>query len=194
MNNISFQSRIRPITKNEFGRITSGYGVKNFVDYPWTLKESVFSDKAYTRDIADCTVCGITDGLKVLLIHLSPENKLNFEFNKVISLIKEKFDLNNPDLQAILVGGKPECTHGPQSYKLFGLFENFLTDAKINFSKLKGGMGAKDIAYSSATDEWVIAGDNMKPANPRIYTSPEDILKQNFAEVSISSEDQASWF
>lgn len=194
MNNVSFQSRIRPVTRNEFGRITSGFGKKNFVDFPWTLKESVLSDKAYTRDVADCTVCGITDGLKVLLIHLSPVNKANQEFDKVVNFIKSKLDLANPDLQAILIGGKPSCTHGSESYCLFEKFEKFLSDSKIVFSKLKGGMGTKDVAYSSTTDEWLIASDNMKPLNPMVYTSPEAVLKQNFSEVVISSEDNASWF
>ena len=68
--------------------VANKIGAKNYVDYPWTIKESVFSNNAYTKNIADCTVCGITDGLKVLLIHLCPTNKENFNFNKVIDLIK----------------------------------------------------------------------------------------------------------
>ena len=71
----------------------------------------------------------------------------------MVDFIKEKFDLNNPDLQAILIGGKPECTHGVDSYKLFGMFENFLDNSKIPYSKLKGGMGTKDVAYSASTVE-----------------------------------------
>ena len=81
MDNITFTSRIRPVTRAEFSRVILSYGDKNFVGYPWTLKESVLSNKAYTKDIADCSVCGITDGLKVLLIHLCPTEKINFQFN-----------------------------------------------------------------------------------------------------------------
>ena len=80
MNDISFTSRIRHCTKNEFNMVANRIGVKNYVGYPWTIKESVCSDSAYTRSIADCIVCGITDGLKVLLIHLCPTNAENFDF------------------------------------------------------------------------------------------------------------------
>lgn len=193
MDNITFTSRIRPVTKAEFSRVVSSYGNKNFVGYPWTIKESVLSDKAFTKDIADCTVCGITDGLKVLLIHLCPTEKINFQFNKVTDFIKEKFNLNNPDLQAILVGGKPECTHGADSYKLFGMFEKFLEDSKIPFSKLKGGMGTKDVAYSSATDEWIVSNDVFKFPERNQFKTAQKAMEEVYNEVKIADCDEVRW-
>ena len=193
MDNITFTSRIRPVTRAEFSRVISSYGDKNFVGYPWTLKESVLSNKAYTKDIADCSVCGITDGLKVLLIHLCPTEKINFQFNKVVDFIKEKFDLNNPDLQAILIGGKPECTHGVDSYKLFGMFENFLDNSKIPYSKLKGGMGTKDVAYSASTDEWIIHNDAFKFPERNIFKPVEKAMEETYNEVKIADCDELRW-
>lgn len=194
MNNISFGSRIRHCTKNEFNMVANKIGAKNYVDYPWTIKESVFSNNAYTKNIADCTVCGITDGLKVLLIHLCPTNKENFNFNKVIDLVKSKFDLTNPDLQALLIGGKPEWTHGAESYKLFNMFEKFLKDSKIAFSKLKGGLDTKDIAYLQEKDEWLITNDNVKRPQMGAYYPPEKTVKQAYEEVKIADCDELTWF
>ena len=31
------------------------YGKKNYVNYPWTVKQSVMADKAATTEIYDCT-------------------------------------------------------------------------------------------------------------------------------------------
>ena len=194
MNDITFTSRIRHCTKNEFNMVANKIGAKNHVDYPWTIKESVFSENAYTKSIADCTVCGITDGLKVLLIHLCPTNKENFNFTKVVDLIKNKFDLTNPDLQALLIGGKPECTHGADSYKLFGMFEKFLEDSKIPFSKLKGGMNTKDVAYLREKDEWLIANDSVKRPQFGGYFSPEKAVKEAYMEVKIADCDELTWF
>lgn len=193
MDNITFTSRIRPVTKAEFSRVVSSYGDKKFVGYPWTLKESVFSDKAFTKDVADCTVCGLTDGLKVLLIHLCPTEKINFQFNKVVDFIKGKFDLKNPDLQAILIGGKPKCTHGEDSYKLFGMFEKFLEDSKIQYSKLKGGMGTKDVAYSSTTDEWIIANDVFKFPEKNQFKTAQKAMEEVYNEVKIADCDEVRW-
>ena len=193
MNKITFTSRIRPVTVQEFSRTTFSMNKNQFVDYPWTLKESVFSNKAYTKSVADCTVCGITDGLRVLLIHLCPTNKINFDFEKVKKYICEKFDINNPDLQAILIGGKPEYSHGPNSYKLFGLFEDFLNRSKIPYSKLKGGFGTKDVAYSSTSDEWIIANNRIKRPELGEIRSPIKALENIFNEVKISDVDEVSW-
>ena len=194
MNNISFGSRIRHCTRNEFNMTVNRFGTKCFADYPWTIKESVFSNNAYTKFIVDCTVCGITDGLKVLLIHLCPTNKENFNFSKVVELIKNKFDLNNPDLQAILIGGKPECTQGKESYKLFNIFENFLKECNIQYSKLKGGMGAKDVAYSSEKDEWLIVNDMVERPRMREYKSPQKEIEKAYEEVKIADCDELTWF
>ena len=55
MNNISFKSRIRPVGNWEFQGLTSGFAKKQYVNYPWTVKESVLSEKAITKNVYDCT-------------------------------------------------------------------------------------------------------------------------------------------
>ena len=75
MNNLSFKSRIRPVSLEEFYPITNSIGRKGNVGYPWTLKESVLNDRAFTKGVIDCTVCGITDGDKVLMLHICPTIK-----------------------------------------------------------------------------------------------------------------------
>lgn len=74
MEKVSFTSRIRMVPLNEFRSAVANLPRKNFVSEPWTIKESVLADKAYTSDILDCTVCGLTDGQKVLLMHICPTN------------------------------------------------------------------------------------------------------------------------
>jgi hypothetical protein len=92
MSNISFQSRIKPVSKSEFRQLTSAYGKKSFVDYPWTVKESVLGKQAFTKGVFDCTVCGITDGLKVLMLHICPTREENSNFSKIIDFIKKKIE------------------------------------------------------------------------------------------------------
>ena len=193
MNTINFTSRIRPVTPAEFNRIANTMTRAQYVDYPWTLKESICSDKAFTKSVADCTVCGVTDGLKVLLIHLSPTNIFNFNKDKIKDLIESHFDIKNPNLQGVLIGGKPEYTHGPDSYRLFEIFEKLLNSYQIPFSKLKGGMGSKDVAYSSQTDEWIIANNRVERPRFGEIVSPRKELEKIFNEVNISEMDQVSW-
>lgn len=189
VNNITFSSRIRPVKKSEYIRIISGYGERNLVDYPWTLNQSVCAEKAYTKDVYDCSVCGITDGMQVLLMHLSPTNIANFDFAKVLNLVKEKFSLPNKDLQAILLGGKSGNINKPESYQLFQKFEDFLSSCKIPFSKFKGGNGTSDVAYSSVTDEWIIANNQMESVLNDKTKSTSELFKKCYNEVSIAECD-----
>ena len=90
MNNISFQSRIKFVSPSKFNQAVTGLSKDCLVDYPWTAKESVLAKNAYTKNIFDCTVCGITDGLKVLLMHICPTRTENDNFFKIINFIKNK--------------------------------------------------------------------------------------------------------
>ena len=173
MNNISFQSRIRACSKSEFSRVTAGFAKKS-VNYPWTVKESVIADKAYTKDVFDCTVCGITDGLNVLLMHICPTVKENLNFKKIEKFILDKIDVNNPDLQGFLLGSVQAC--GLYSGELFEKFEDFMNKYRIPFSKFQGSEDYSDVAYSSTTDEWLIC-------------SPKS-LKNQFRKIEISDLDE----
>ena len=193
MDGISFQSTIKPVSKAQFQKIVMPYGNHRYVDYPWTIKESVLADKAYTKHVFDCTVCGITDGLKVLLMHICPTRKENQNFPKIVNYIKSNFNLKNPDLQAFLLGSKPNM-FDKRSEQIFDNFETFLEENRIPYSKLKGGPHINDVAYSSETDEWIIGHDMAGNENiKKALKTPRNFFKKFFTEVKISELDDTSW-
>ena len=194
MNNISFQSRIRPVNSQDFNKLTRSCGLKNLVDYPWTVKESVLAKEAYTKNVFDCTVCGITDGLKVLLMHICPTREENQNFKQITDFIKSKIDIKNPDLQGFLFGSKNLPFVVKKSSKLFENFESFFEENNIPYSKISGGLHYNDVAYSSATDEWLIKHELLE--NPEIkkhYGKPEKFLREFYNEVEIAPCDDVSW-
>lgn len=194
MNNVSFQSRIRPISKREFSKITSSYGQAVYVNYPWTIKESVLSNKAYTKGVFDCTVCGITDGIRVLMLHICPTKKENENFDAIASFIKSKIDLTNSNLQGFLLGSKKLPFLKDKSQKIFDNFENFFEKYKIPYSKIKGGLHDNDVAYSSITDEWLISHEMLEDENIKdSHKTPEKFLEHFYNDVKISELDELVW-
>ena len=93
MNNISFQSKIRPVNREQFYKSIYSHPMNASVEYPWTVKETVYATKANTTGVLDCTVLGLTDGIKVFLMHICPTRKENYYFSKIADYIKEKIDL-----------------------------------------------------------------------------------------------------
>ena len=185
MFNLSFKSTIRPTSIQEYN-ITTPKDKKYYVAHPWTVKETVFAEKAYTKNVLDCVVCGITDGAKVLLLHICPTHENNQDFSKIAKYIKEKIDLTNPDLQAILVGGQSPEKADKRSFVLWDNFTKLLNDFKIPFSELKGGRGEKHVSYSSLNDEWVIASDSYD----NNAQSANESLNKMFDKVVLSEEDE----
>ena len=193
MDGISFQSTIRPVSKSQFNRIVMPYGIHRYVDYPWTIKESVLDKKAYTKHVYDCTVCGITDGLKVLLMHICPTIKQNQNFQKIADFIKTHFDLRNPDVQGFLLGSKINFMD-KRSERVFENFETLFEEHQVPYSKFKGGTHINDVAYSAETDEWIIGhdmGGNEKTM--KSLKTPRNFFKKYFTEVQISNLDDTSW-
>lgn len=183
MDKISFQSRIRVTNLEEYRYVTSQFRNKS-VNFPWTIKESVLADKAHTQMVYDCTVCGITDGLKVLLLHICPTIKENLNFKKIENYIKNKIDLKNiENLQGFLLGSQENIK---DSTKVFNFFEDFLKNNNIPFSKFKNGDCTNHVAYSSITDEWLIANEhfNKKQDNSKNY------LTKHFKEVELADFDE----
>ena len=54
-------------------------------------------------------------------------------------------------------------------------------------------MGEKHVAYSSKSDEWLIASKNVQPPKPYQIASPTNELKKLFNEVEISNLDDVRW-
>ena len=193
MNNISFKSRIRPVGNWEFQGLTSGFAKKQYVNYPWTVKESVLSEKAITKNVYDCTVCGITDGLKVLMLHICPTKKENEKFSNIINFIKTHIDLKKTNLQGFLFGSRKD-TPDNKSERIFKNFETFMKENNIPYSKIKGSSTFSDVAYSSETDEWLIKHEKMGSAEAIANCKkPINFFTTYFDDVKISDLDEVDW-
>lgn len=193
MDNISFKSNIRLATPEEFKRITGCIGKKYSVNYPWTIKQSLLSESAYTTDILDCTVCGITDGQKVLLNHICPTISDNNNFQRIADFIKNKINIKNEYLQGFILGSKQNSKSSPNSTALFDNFVNLMNELKIPFSKFKGGDYVNNVAYSSTRDEWLISNQLINEDAKKNYkNNPIEMFKKIFDEISISKLDDIS--
>ena len=107
--------------------------------------------------------------------------------------IKSNFNLKNPDLQAFLLGSKPNM-FDKRSEQIFDNFETFFEENRIPYSKLKGGPHINDVAYSSETDEWIIGHDMAgNESIKKNLKSPREFFKKFFSEVHISQLDDTSW-
>lgn len=193
MNNISFQSKIRPVNREQFYKSIYSHPMNASVEYPWTVKETVYATKANTTGVLDCTVLGLTDGIKVFLMHICPTRKENYYFSKIVDYIKEKIDLKNPNLQGFLLGSKANLRDG-SSELLFNNFEKFLKENNIVYSKFKGGPCTSNVAYSSEKDEWIISNEATENADlKKYYDTPLDFFKRSYADVKIADCDSVEW-
>lgn len=195
MDNISFQSKIKIINRNEFRKIITPQFAS--VNYPWTLKESVCAQKARTEAVYDCTVFGVTDGEKVFLEHLCPTVKVNQNFSKIATHISEKIknQLNSDNLQGFILGSKPYNINSPKSTPLFNMLENLLKKFNIEYSKFKGGVYTNNVAYDAIKDEWIIGSELLDPISLKetIFKTPKNAALKIFDEIKIADCDNLSW-
>ena len=184
MTDISFTSAITPVPLKLFNQKSSLLDKKSFVDFPWTIDESVKSMSAATKNVCDCSILGITDGTNVFLMHLSPENDLNHISYFIRQCIARNVDLKSDNLQGILIGSKPT----KKSQDLYNKLAAFLTEFRIPFSELKNAKDAVNVFYSSVTDGWLIASVSIDRFLKK-GKSCEEIIKNTFKEVRISDLD-----
>lgn len=184
MTEISFTSRIVPVTTSRFGQIISAIGSSKHADYPWTIATSVIGQDVYTRGIIDCTSCLITDGQEAVLMHLSCD-LLRGNFNAIREFLRSKFWLNRPNLQALVVGSK----NYKNSSELFNNFISLMKEAKIPTSILKDSYFPVDIAYKSGTDEIYVSsfGITEDLMDRKLHS---DIINSAFEKVEISPLDE----
>ncbi len=189
MDKISFTSTFKPCHFSSFGNYISRMDKKCYVKNPWTLNESVLNKNVYTCDILDCTTCIINDGQQALMLHINPECKDALIFSRIENYIKSKISLNNPNLQAVLVGGNRNGVTGIKSYDLFEKFEKFLKESNIPYSALKGTKGDVNIAYSSVSDEFVLTSSaRLRPDENGQHTTMSK-LRSMFESVKIAEHD-----
>ena len=185
MNDISFTSRIVPLTTSQFGSKLTGMAKRVCADFPWTMQESAIGKDVYTTSIYDCTGCLITDGEKAILMHLDPENSINRSLYYLREYLRNFFCLNRPDLQALLIGSK----NTKNSQMIFNNFRTILEEAHIPTSVLKNSKTPVSVAYKALTDEiYVSNADISKGIIAK--KSANEILKSAFEKVEISELDE----
>lgn len=186
MQNISFTSRITPVTLPEFKNIQNTL-YKRSVNFPWTHNLTVKDKAVFTNGIQDCCAGGITDGQNVVLFHLSPDRNENADFAQVKKTLEALIDFNNKELCGILVGSK--C-YFRKSKKLFKNLENFMKEYNIPYSSFKNKIsGSTDIMYLAENDKWYITNQYIDRAIIKNTNNPEIIMKKSFREVMLSDKD-----
>ena len=193
-NNISFQSRIRLVPESAFKQ--SIKRCRNNVVYPWTVKQTVCANKAFTEGVYDCTAFGIIDGEKVMLFHLCPNSPQNFDFQKIKSYIEKNVftKLNSDNLRGLILGSKKDNINSPISSKLFEFVENTFNTLNIPYSKFKGGNFENDLFYDSAKDEWLIGNKLLDIiSDTKVFGSVENAVNRIFTDVKIADFDELTW-
>ena len=185
MQDISFTSAIRPVKSEEFSKFVSRIDKKYFSDYPWTVNEGVMGKDVYTTGVADCSVCGITDGEKAVLLHICPTIAKNHNFSEILYFLRSKIDLKSKDLQGILLGSKRD----KKSQNIYQNFVNFFQKFEIPFSELKGDRHKFNVAYSSSKDEWIVSSCYTDPLIKK-GEKPQDVLNKLFTTVKIDNADK----
>ncbi len=185
--NISFKSTFRPATRLEFSKVASRIPEKCFVDFPWTINESVKAASAKTNMVFDCSMLGITDGQEVFMLHLCPTIKENLDFNKIKDFILKKIKINNPNLQAVLIGSQRIQDN---SSRLNNFLYNLTKEWNIPCSVFKTNKDPVNIAYFSETDEWIISSYEIEKSLLRNNLSSKNIFKKEFENVQLSNLDE----
>lgn len=189
-NNISFSSLIKPIGNATFYDITTNMPKSSYVSYPWTLKESVLSSDVFTKSVIDCSVYIISDGKNTKMLHISPKSNDAKNFERIEESILNDIDLKSNDVKAFVVGAKPPYVMGKDSYELFDKFVEFSDKHSIPTTILKGGMGERDIAYSTSNDTLYISSTEPFCRKNEYLLTPLSILGNWFNTVKINPKDR----
>ena len=187
MDSISFQSRIRPVGINDYYTVSRKISERGNAKPPWTLDESVFNKDVFTSGVIDCTVCGITDGDKALLVHICPTVRENRNFSRIENYIRSKLELMNKEyLQGFLLGS--QGNEPRESRVLFNKFVNLTERLNIPTSIFRAADNDVNVAYISDKDEWIISTKDV-PALLK-DRSPEETIHSIFEEVKLSKFDE----
>ena len=183
--NVSFKSAIKPVSAKEYAAAVVRIGQKKSVAHPWTLNESVKADSAYSTGIFDCTLCGITDGENVLMMHLCPDVQSNHNFSGIFRYIAQNIDLKNPQLQGFLLGSQLKKI----SAQIYTKFVDFFKNYNIPFSEFKIGLEKTNVAYVKEQDLWLISSLKIDKMLNKSVNS-ETIINKMFQKSSICEFDE----
>ena len=185
-NNLQFKSKIRPINYLKYREIIDKMGKNVEVKPPWTLAESIKNKNAFSTNIIDCTVCGLTNGQDVLILHICPTVEKNKNFSKIKDFILKNFDVTSYDTRGFLVGSQKNNMYSQFSDTLFQNFVNFMEKFEIPFSQFRGTKKVPvHVAYSSTRDEWLLSNPIVNP-----YRCDLESLKMNFDDIKIDKGDE----
>ena len=184
MADVSFTSRIRPVSCKDFNKIVSVIPRNKFVSHPWLIEDSKMGQNVFTTNICDCTSCLISNGQEALLMHLSPMQESNHFFNNVLIYLRNHLDLKDENLQAILVGSK----NTKKSLDIYNKFVDLLNNFGIPISELKNGKTPTNVAYKTNTDEIYVSNLTIDKLLKK-GNSAEDALDKSFEKIEISKTD-----
>ena len=185
-NNLQFKSKIRPINYLKYREIIDKMGKNVEVKPPWTLAESIKNKNAFSTNIIDCTVCGLTNGQDVLMLHICPTVEKNKNFSKIKDFILKNFDVTSYDTRGFLVGSQKNNMYSQFSDTLFQNFVNFMEKFEIPFSQFRGTKKVPvHVAYSSTRDEWLLSNLIVNP-----YRYDLESLKMSFDDIKIDKGDE----
>ncbi len=185
-NNLQFKSKIRPINYLKYREIIDKMGKNVEVKPPWTLAESIKNKNAFSTNIIDCTVCGLTNGQDVLMLHICPTVEKNKNFSKIKDFILKNFDVTSYDTRGFLVGSQKNNMYSQFSDTLFQNFVNFMEKFEIPFSQFRGTKKVPvHVAYSSTRDEWLLSNPIVNP-----YRYDLESLKMSFDDIKIDKGDE----
>ncbi len=185
MSDISFTSGIRAIPIQTFNKNITQIGKQHSVNYPWTIDQAVKASEAYTTNILDCTMAGITDGQNVLMLHLCPTINRNHNSFDIQQFIAHNMDMKSPNLQAIIIGSKINKL----SQDIYTKIKEIIAHFNIPLSELKIGKDSLNVSYSSKNDEWLISSLAIDKQLKKGLKSSE-VLTNNFNEINVASCDE----
>ena len=136
---ISFTSRINFISAKAFkAMLDKNYSPKIFVNEPWTLKESLFSDTFLgTSGINTCSSATIALDNEGFMMHLSSSNSLKNVKSFIEGGLKNLIDSARKK-SVLLIGSKSEKTPVISPEYIGGIVEYDLKSSKL-FELLKTG-------------------------------------------------------
>ena len=189
-NNVSFTGLIRPTSLSKYTKATEDVFFRANIQPPWSYKDTKKVPKGMSMDVFDCSAGGIVnnDTKEVVLFHLCPENKENFDFEKIEKYVMSKVDGTSENLQAFIIGSKKIYA---DSEMLFMKLKSMMQRHKIPTTVIKGNQEEKThILYDAKSDEWLITNNTINRKILNGETDSKKILEDCFDEVSISEKDK----
>ena len=197
---------IRPAGKKEFRNKKFAYGIKCFIDAPWSSFQNVFKKNAATENIMECSTAGIINPEKIKMTHINPNAPINQNFSSIADEFVKDIDLTNTNLRGFVLGS---VNYDPKSIELFNKFCNLLKALRIPFSSLKTGEKNKfngsmskleeyfvldtmgqNIAYSSKNKELLINNRIIDQQMSLGETDAAKLLSQSFDEIKLLNNDK----